>query len=82
MVEKTVSERKDHQQVHNRNVRDARVELEHKYDPRDQQGAHDGQHAIEQILFPGNLFAFLDGREMFNSTHSQVTFLLRCNALQ
>src|SRR5205085_11109391 len=64
----------DHKQVDNRNVGNARVELEGKDDCCYQQGSRASQHAIEPITEPADPSIHSGGQNRFNSAHTGATF--------
>ena len=53
-------QRQNDKQIHNRDVGNTGIELEHSNDPRDQHRSYKSQHAIEEILLPGARFAPLN----------------------
>ena len=68
-----------HEQIHDGDVGNARVELEQVNDSCDQHRSSKCQYGIKQIALPWKHAVRLDGQHVFNGTHTGTTFPLRQN---
>ena len=69
-------QRQHHEQVHNRDIGNARVEMKRVNDAGDQQRPRAGQQAVEQVAKPAERAVGFDGQRVFYGTHTGATFPL------